>query len=741
MPNIPQEEHQETTGYITLGDTSEFDNAVQALGQNIAEYDGIKRSTGNSLIGRTFLDFDTNISIRSEFNRSDYNYFRGNETVPKKDIDVIAMCMKAYDKIAIVHSVIDMMGDFTTQGMRIVHPNKKIENFHKNWAKIVNFDIVSERISNMTYRTANCPVKIRFGRVSSAIEADWRKSHATSDDIKLKDKKIPSRRIPLGYNILNPLTIEVIGGELAAFVGKPVYALKISTHFNMMMQRMERMSVQNEDLHDMIKVIPDNIRNLLKGGARLIPLDQEKIEMVHYKKDDWRVWAMPLTASILDNLIMLEKMHLADFSALDGAISQIRLWRLGLYNESNPAQSILPQPAAISKLRAILHNLGNGVLDLVWGPELDFKESSSQVHQYLKPEKYEQVMREIHSGLGVPATLTGSSKGSSQGMTNNMVAMKTLIERLEYGRKILTNFWNKQFKIIQKAMGWRFPAKVVFDYRVLGDEAATKAILIDMWDRNILATESLQELCDRDPELEELRIKREQRRIESGLIPAKAGPYHNAEKPHDLAKIALQGGIVAPSEIGLELKERKEGETTKQEDMEKIQLELEDKRGEQRKLQMQNKPTSPGGDGRPKNKTSTKPRKQRTPKPAKSGFNLFLWGNEAQKTIAELLQPAILKHFDKKNLRSLTKSEVGEAEKLKFKIFAQIEPYSDIDNKMVYSLLDDLKPLDSEIIEAMRGLSLSFVGTYDREPTLDEMRQMQSTAYALKHEPVNDEED
>ena len=48
----------------------------------------------------------------------------------------------------------------------------------------------------------------------------------------------------------------------------------------------------------------------------------------------------------LDDIIMLEKMRLADMSALDGAISNIRLWTIG-----NLDHKILPNKAAINKLK------------------------------------------------------------------------------------------------------------------------------------------------------------------------------------------------------------------------------------------------------------------------------------------------------------------------------------------------------------------------------------------------------
>ena len=88
---------------------------------------------------------------------------------------------------------------------------------------------------------------------------------------------------------------------------------------------------------------------------------------------------------------MLEKMKLADMSALDGAISSIRLWRLGDFEHK-----VLPTKAAIDKLRNILaSNVGGGTMDMVWGPELDFKESNTQIYKFLGTEKYQPELNSI----------------------------------------------------------------------------------------------------------------------------------------------------------------------------------------------------------------------------------------------------------------------------------------------------------------------------------------------------------
>ena len=58
---------------------------------------------------------------------------------------------------------------------------------------------------------------------------------------------------------------------------------------------------------------------------------------------------------------------------------------------------------------------------------------------------------------------------------------------------MLKSFWMKEIKIVQKAMGFRFPAELHFDSIVLSDEAAQKKLLLDLADRDIISQETLLE--------------------------------------------------------------------------------------------------------------------------------------------------------------------------------------------------------------------------------------------------------
>ena len=276
-----------------------------------------------------------------------------------------------------------------------------------------------------------------------------------------------------------------------------------------------------------LETLPQNIKQSLLRGERDIPLDPERLSIFYYKKDDWRQWANPMIYAILDDIVMLEKMRLADMSALDGAISNIRLWTLGSLDHK-----VLPNKAAINKLRDILaSNVGGGTMELVWGPELSFQESNSEVYKFLGSEKYTSVLNSIYAGLGVPPTLTGMANNGG-GFTNNFISLKTLVERLQYGRDQLITFWEKELEIVRQAMGFRYKAHIHFDQMTLADEAAEKNLLIQLADRDIISHETLLERFKEIPQIENIRIKRELSKRET-VGPDKAGPFHPPAPPGD----------------------------------------------------------------------------------------------------------------------------------------------------------------------------------------------------------------
>ena len=269
--------------------------------------------------------------------------------------------------------------------------------------------------------------------------------------------------------------------------------------------------------------------------------------------------------------------------------------------------------------------------------------------------------------MGIPPSLTGAF--GSAGTTNNFLALKTLVERLNYVRGIITDFWKEQIKIVQKAMGFRTPAMVEFDIMYLEDPASMTNILLNMADRNIISDEFVQRHIKSNPDVESRRINNENKYRDNKDLE-KVSPYHQVDKDHSLKKIALQNGIITPSEVGLELDDRKEGEVPL------VEMRESNKKGEV------NEKSAPGSPGRPKNSVDTKPRKPREFKP-KTKASAEIWAKKTQKEISDIINPVLLESFSKASLRSLSGEEFTELEQIKFEILCNLTIGQDITKESI----------------------------------------------------------
>ena len=626
------------------GDSAGKAEAFSKAADSINSYTGLSKSQGSHY--RHFIDIEPNRSVKPGFTSQDYYAFRPDEAVPNQQRRIIRMCMDAYDKVGIIRNIIDLMGDFGSQGIQIVHRDKSVEKFYQQWFKSVHGKERSERFLNNLYKTGNVIIYRSYANVTPQL-SNYMK--AMSSDIRVEVPSVKANEIPWRYNFFNPLTVKNKDGNLSLFMGLKNYSITSNSFF-------DKFTTGDIPNH-VLDTLPTNIKQSLLRGEKDIPLDPDRLSMFYYKKDDWRQWAHPMIYAILDDVVMLEKMRLADMSALDGAISNIRLWTLG-----NLDHKILPNKAAINKLRDILaSNVGGGTMELVWGPELSFKESSSDVYKFLGSEKYTAVLNSIYAGLGVPPTLTGMANNGG-GFTNNFISLKTLVERLQYGRDQLVRFWEKELEIIRKSMGFRYKAHIQFDRTSLSDEAAEKNLLIQLADRDIISHETLLERFKEIPQIENIRMKRELTKRDT-VGPEKAGPFHPPPPPKAKEENAPEPPT-PPSQTD-----------------EKTDIEIEG--------------------GRPLFKQDEGPRKKRVETP-KSKPGLATIVVNAEKTwshISDTITNCYLSSAGKKNLRQLTKAEFKNLEQLKLDVFSNIDVSDDITDNIIYELLSNKTRASSEFMK------------------------------------------
>lgn len=652
--------------------------AMSQFSDNVGEYCGLSKAQGSTY--RNFTDIEPNRSVKPGFSHLDYYAFRPNEAVPSQQRKAIKMCMDAYDKVGIIRNIIDLMGDFGSQGIQIVHQNKSVERFYQQWFKSVNGKERSERFLNNLYKTGNVILYRSYAKATPQIEK-YMKSLAS--DIKVEIPNMTNREIPWRYNFFNPLNVEHKDGALSLFLGKSSYLVNLGTFFDRF--------VDGDIQSDVVNTLPDNMKQALNNGQRKVPLDTNRLSVFHYKKDDWQLWANPMIYAILDDIIMLEKMRLADLSALDGAISNIRLWTLGSLEHK-----ILPNKPAINKLRDILaSNVGGGTMELVWGPELTFKESNSEVYKFLGSEKYTAVLNSIYAGLGVPPTLTGMATNGG-GFTNNFISLKTLVERLQYGRDLLIKFWEKEIELVRRSMGFRNKAYIQFDQMSLSDESAEKNLLIQLADRDIISHETLLSRFKEIPQVEKIRLQREVEERSDDKNPNKAGPYHSPQHKENLEKIALQTNQILPQDVGIKTSIPKN-----------LLVPQPIAQPISSPNNVDKAPSSPNG--RPQFSKDSQKRKQRIAKPRStpSVAELIVWAETSWDNISNILNNAYLNCKNKKNLRQLTKAEFEDLETLKVDVLTNLDVLENFDTQRIQEILSNKNKTPIEFLDLIKEKSIS----------------------------------
>lgn len=725
--------------YVTWDSPEGFTKVSKQYGNALDKSQPIMRSTG--AIASRFQNIDHNTSVRDSASSLDYAWFRPGEQIPHHFRDIIASCMGGYQKVPVIRQVIDLMGDFTSQGIRLVHEDEQIQNFYNEWFRKVDGPNRSERIANILYRCGNVIVKRADAKLNPDAVQAW-KTTVASTDLSHEDDAVPGPyEVPYRYTILNPLIVEVLGEHVAAFTGKVHYVLKLpSTFYNTL-----SLPLTSFDPSILTEGMPRDLQQAMDRNERYLLLDSDKLVCLFYKKDDWDVWAYPMLYSLLDEIILLQKMKQADMTALDGVISHIRVWKLG-----SMEHKIFPTNAAITKLSNILLNhLAGGAMDLVWGPDLELDQTSTDVANFLGSEKYEFCMNQIHNGLGIPAAI-GRSKGS---MSDNFMQTRILLERLVYGRNVLNGFWQGEIRRVQQAMGFKTPAKISYDHIVLNDETAEKALWIQALDRNIVTVESVQERFGLIPEIENLMLMKEKKARDSGKMAVKVSPYEDPEPDLSLSKIGMQTGIITPSELppkfNLHLKEPSEDHQEIKDNMfppppEPAQPAKPNPVAKPKSVKGQGQPKPKGvsGQGKPRGAGDKGKRKQRIAKPSSKAslspseefIRLTQKAQQWQKVIAQVIDPYFLEKYNKKSMNDLEAAHAIEAGKFKMNLLLNMPPNAAAEKTVVEDALNDPLDVYNDIMENdYKKLCGEFSKKLDRSLTPEDTQTIQAYIYALLH--------
>lgn len=678
-----------------------------------------------------------NLSARDGFDRRDYEQFRDGEEQPRSPKECMAFGMRAYNTVGIVRNVFDLMTDFAAKGIGVEHQSEEADGFYKEWWRRVRGYERSCAFLKQLFLNNTVIARRHSGRLTESTRKDWKRSQGADENLP-GAPKVRKGVIPIRYSFLNPLHVDLENEELSTFIGPEALRYKLRLPAGLL-QKVK--NPRTEEDRRLISLLPEDVRGYLeKSGNNDLPLNPEKISVHHYKKDDWDPWGMPFISAIYADLNMLQKMKLADLSALDGAISSIRVWKLGSIEHG-----IYPPPEVIQQLSEMLvNNVAGGMMDLVWGPDIDLLETATEVYKFLGETKYAPVLNAIFQGLGIPATLNGTGQRPGTGYTNNYMSLQTFIERLQYGREILSEFWRNELRLVQQGMRHNHPASLYFD-SVLTDEAEIMRLYLDLADRNIVSDETIQEMLNLKPDIERIRLRKEFRARKSRRKPVKAGPFHDANGETGLWKILAQTGAYTPEELGLEVFVDTTNAEPPAERAAKITKKYTPKPAPG-VTGTPGTPNAPGdakpkgqpGEGRPSGKKDSTRRarkkvKPRTGRPSSAKLMLGVNQSFAQlEKIAEIVTPLYLQGIKKKNLRELTNEEAENFELFKFVTLTQFSHADKITPSAIEQCCRDTLPIDPNVAALYQQTIARHLEQTSREPTTAERYRYMAGVHALK---------
>jgi len=655
------------------------------------------------------------INLRAGHNRHDYYSKRTNDKIPTEHDEIILACQSVYRKVGMVRNIIDLMTDFAAEGLELQHPIKTQERFFREWARRVNLAGRAHDFMKLLMRDANVIVRrknalitkpvvkeMTKGKVAGLETVDETKVFDSPEKIKTIKKKGNKREIPWKYTFLSPVVIEKIGGEVGRFFGSDALGMRIPTALSNAIKR-PKTSAEEE----FVKKLPPEVVRAAKKSGTLVALNMDKIYVDYYKKDDWEDWGTPFLYGILEDIMFKEKMRLADMAALDGVINVIRLWKLGKSDEQ-----ILPTAAAVDKLIDILqHNVGGGVMDLVWDDMIDLQVEYPPTDKILGPDKYVGVNGDIVRGLGIPDSLIGGQDLGTRNAQSAFVQLKTLVERLEYVRSRAVRWMEGELRLVSDAMGFKRTPAISFGIMSLRDEAAEKQLMIQLLDRGIISSEKATEVFGVNYMIELERLKAEQKvREENPGILEKSNPYN---RPFSVME--------KQNELAIELEKVRKGYNNTEDS-------TNDNGGGDNQFGDQPRDDGDNSPGRPSPTKDTSPRDERTPRTL-AVLNVI--GNNLMDQIDHIFDALYLEQYETKNIRSLTHAQRDILEKTKRGILSVLQPDDKVTRELVATRLKDGVNNVKRFGSTFSLLITDFISSTKREPTIKDRRSLAALAWAI----------
>lgn len=651
----------------------------------------------------------------------------------------MALAVEAYKGFGVVKNVIDLMCNFASEGLSIVHPRPAIERFYRRWAEAVDLQGRAKDILRYYYKFGNCFVYTTMGKVDDGAYTRMKSAKGKFDPKKWarsdnNDPAEPERQkdveeelskpegerlIPWRYTLLNPFQMELKGDK---FFGQSRWIFMLDEKTMTEIKEKTSKSVDFLDESD-VNLPPEFAALLNKKDGREVELDQAKLWTFHYMKDDHEDWADPMVWPVMNDIMYKNSLRAMDMSVVNSTINAVTIFKLGAFKDGFVApREHFRQFAEMLRAPTYSHNI-------VWNDTVSIESNYPPIDKILGIEKYQSVDKDILAGLGIPAILVDGNGGS---FSNAFLQVRTLLERLEEGRREVMKWVNKQLRMVADTMGHRDIPNVRFGQMSLRDEQAEKTLIIQLLDRNIISAEAVHEVFGLDTMLELERMRREKDIAEEEELLIKHGPYTDPMTDLDQEDVMdmefEQQNMQMDKEMKLREKEQKMNMQLKKQQMtEQVKM-----RKQQMKMQQQQKKNS-GPNGRPKNTKGIPQQKKRVTKPKGQGLGSITRyegfkssAGMAYELVENSLTNLMLNARGLKYKKELSREDRENLEGLVYAVFSNLSVWDSVDDELVVSILENNQTISGEVDSIVQER----LAMLPVEPTAQDRRDIRTSALA-----------
>lgn len=450
----------------------------------------------------------------------------------------MAFAVEAYKGFGIIKNVIDLMCNFASEGLKIIHPRPAVQKFYERWAKSTDLSGTVKKMLRYYYKYGNVFVYTSMGTVTDLSRKQMMSTRGdntdpSSDEIidfveEQKSKPLGERQIPWRYSLLNPFQMDIIGSK---FFGESKWVFIISEQTLTEIKNKGSRKAEQVDILDETDInLPLEFRNLPRDNDKVVHLDQDKLWVIHYMKDDHEDWADPMIWPVMNDVMYKNDLRAMDRSVINSTINAITIFKLGAMKDGFVAPpDHYKQFAQMLRTPTHSHNI-------IWNDAISMESNYPPIEKILGIEKYRSVDKDILAGLGIPGILVDGGAGGS--FSNAFLQVRTLLEKLEDGRTEVLKWINKQIRIIAEIMGHRDVPQIRFGQMSLRNEEEEKKLVIQLLDRNIISAERVHEVFGIETVIELERMRREKVISEKEDILIKHGPY--TDPMNDLSQEELK---------------------------------------------------------------------------------------------------------------------------------------------------------------------------------------------------------